>query len=41
MTVYFQINGYLGKSMKTNTMQIYENPFFDSNIFQTKALALN
>ena len=40
MTVNFQINAYLRKSMKTNMMQIYENPLFDSNISQTKAFAI-
>ena len=37
---YFQIIEYFRKSMSNDTMKIHENPLFDSNIFQTKALAI-
>jgi hypothetical protein len=37
---YFQIIEYLRKSLENNIMKIYENQLFDSNIFQTKALAI-
>ena len=40
MTVYFQIDYYLRKSITNNVMKIYENPVFDSNIFQTEPLVL-
>ena len=40
MIKYFQIIEYLRKSMKNNIMKLYEYHLFDSNIFQTVALAI-
>ena len=39
MIEYFQIIEYLRKSITNNIMKIYENPLFDSNVFQTIVLA--